>query len=111
MLNISSYVSVIPRIVRANTETKIKIKPKYSFIEFTGRYRVSVLPKYFFHSSDRVAQYESFTVEASDNCIEIAFCFGNEQEYCIQVTAADGIDENQRPFRHLYTLYPTIYIR
>ena len=47
MLNISSYVSVIPRIVRANTETKIKIKPKYSFIEFTGRYRVSVLPKFF----------------------------------------------------------------
>lgn len=110
MLNISSYVSVIPRIVRANTETKIKIKPKYSFIEFTGRYRVSVLPKYFFHSSDRVAQYESFTVEASDNCIEIAFCFGNEQEYCIQVTAADGDRRKSKAIQtSVYALSDDLY--
>lgn len=87
MLNIRSYVSVIPRIVRANSVTEIKIVPKHSFIEFSGRYCISVLPKYFYHSSDRVAQYDVFTVEARNNCIEFSFPFGDEQEYYIQVSA------------------------
>lgn len=110
MLNISSYISVIPRVVRANTETTIKIRPKYSFIQFEGAYRVSILPKHYFHSSDRVAQYDTFTVEAFDNSIDITFCFGKEQEYCIQVTAADGDKRKSKAIQtSVYALFDDLY--
>ena len=87
MLNVRSYVSVIPRIVKENTVTKIKITPKFAFIKLSGRYNISVLPKYYYHSEGRIAKYDVLTVEAANNCIEFSFAFGKELESCHQISS------------------------
>lgn len=86
--NISKYVSIEPRIVQAGKKQIIRVKYKYDFREFNGKYCVTILPKYVFEydSEKKGAFFETLEAEADEHgVISFAYCFGPEQEYVIKV--------------------------
>lgn len=110
MLNIHSYISVVPRIVHAHAEQKITILPRYGFITLQGMYEVSVLPKYSYPSAGRITTYASFQVEARENRIEFVHAFGREQEYVIHIVPSEETGAKaQQVLTSVYALEPDLY--
>ena len=85
MINIKSYVTVSPRIVRSHTRALITVSAKFDFISFEGEYEIAVLPKYYYESGDRLAEYSVFYRDAEGGEIKFEYDFAREQEYCLKI--------------------------
>ena len=85
MINIKSYITVSPRIVRSHTRALITVSAKFDFISFEGEYEIAVLPKYYYESGDRVAEYSVFYANAEGGEIKFEYAFAREQEYCLKI--------------------------
>lgn len=86
-INISSYVSITPRIIPCSTNCTIVIKARYQFVSLTGNYSVTIFPRYQY-SYDSVKEgafYEPFVVTADNGVIKFNYDFEQEQEYIIQI--------------------------
>ena len=86
-INISSYVSITPRIIPCSTNCTIVIKARYQFVSLTGNYSVTIFPRYQY-SYDSVMEgafYEPFVVAADNGVIKFNYDFEQEQEYIIQI--------------------------
>lgn len=70
-----------------NSEQVIAIRPKYQFVKFSGKYLVSIYPRYQFNyeSERQGAYYESFEVCAWEDELKFKACFGAEEEYIIHI--------------------------
>ena len=95
-INARAYVAVYPRVFEAGKEQTITIAPKYDFISFEGSYTVTVLPRFYFTSHDRLAHFEGFPVEAQNNRLCFTYRFEQEQEYLIQAVPTDPEAANPR---------------
>lgn len=112
--NLTPYMTFSPRIVPSNTEQCVEIRPRYSFVELSGKYFVSILPRYQYeYDSEKIGSfYESFEVIASDGFLKFKVKFGVEQEYQIQVVSADESTQCLHYFNTaIYALDEDLYHR
>ena len=108
-VNIADYLIVTPRIVSAHTNVELTLKPRFGFEKLSGMYEVAVIPKYYYFSDDRTADFDTFTLAAEENCLRFKYHFEEEQEYTI-AARIKGVSWNRRDIMTaVYALEKDLY--
>ena len=87
-INLSPYYSINPRICKAHSRTTFTVKPLYDFVNLEDDYKVSFVPRYSFHSEDRIAEFDPIIVTASDGILTFEAVVDQEQEYILYIVSA-----------------------
>lgn len=113
MKNENNYFEVIPKVVRANSTTVIKIKPLYAHCEFkqNAEYEVNYYPLERFSQIGEYNYQDKKLIKPLYNCLYIEQYFKDEQEHIIEINELiDGNIQKSMKF-HVYSLKEDLFER
>lgn len=89
-----SYFDFYPKVVQANKETEIIIKPRYGYYQFKSslKYAVTYKPVHYTTESDNKKHENEFEVKAVNNQLQFRMFFSDEQEHVFIVREVKGKD-------------------
>ncbi len=90
MINELHYFDVFPKVIPAESEAVITIKPLGAHVEFTAdvevHFRIQGLDDgNIHHYPERNNQFDYYQKPDADGCVRITHLFGHEQEYYISI--------------------------